>query len=131
MTTALPDRHEQPRSTRPGMVQDRVALVTGGTRGIGAAICRELADQGAHIAAGFWHDHEAAEKFLADDGTSLPGATPSDGCVLACRQLSIRRPALPLRQSASEKAARTVACETACGRALGYDTGPRISFRFT
>jgi len=27
------------------MVQDRVALVTGGTRGIGAAICRELADQ--------------------------------------------------------------------------------------
>ena len=50
-----------------------------------------------------------------------------DGAV----KLSIRRPALPLRQSAAEKAARTVACETACGRALGHGTGPRISFMFT
>jgi NAD(P)-dependent dehydrogenase (short-subunit alcohol dehydrogenase family) len=54
------------------MVQDRVALVTGGTRGIGAAICRELADQGGHIAAGFWHDHEAAEKFLTSTAADYP-----------------------------------------------------------
>ena len=54
------------------MVQGRVALVTGGTRGIGAAICHELADQGAEIAAGFWHDHEAAEKFLADTAAQHP-----------------------------------------------------------
>ena len=55
------------------MVQGRVALVTGGTRGIGAAICHELADQGAEIAAGFWHDHEAAEKFLADTAAGASG----------------------------------------------------------
>jgi acetoacetyl-CoA reductase/3-oxoacyl-[acyl-carrier protein] reductase len=63
---------EHPRSARPGPVQGRVALVTGGTRGIGAAICRELADQGANIAAGYWHGHEAAEKFLADTTAEYP-----------------------------------------------------------
>jgi NAD(P)-dependent dehydrogenase (short-subunit alcohol dehydrogenase family) len=49
-----------------GMVSQRVALVTGGTRGIGAAICHHLADAGADIAAGYWRHHEPAEKFLAE-----------------------------------------------------------------
>jgi acetoacetyl-CoA reductase/3-oxoacyl-[acyl-carrier protein] reductase len=49
----------------------RVAFVTGGTRGIGAAICRSLAEQGAAVAAGYSRDREGAEAFidkLRDEG---------------------------------------------------------------
>src|SRR5215510_15979108 len=44
-------------------LKGRVAFVTGGTRGIGAAICRSLASQGAVLAAGYAGNDEAAGKF--------------------------------------------------------------------
>ena len=46
----------------------RIALVTGGTRGIGAAISKQLRDDGCKVAANYAGNDEAAEKFSAETG---------------------------------------------------------------
>jgi acetoacetyl-CoA reductase len=46
----------------------RVALVTGGTRGIGEAICLALKDAGFNVVATYAGNEEAAQKFTADSG---------------------------------------------------------------
>ena len=54
----------QERTSRTGdKLSGRVAFVTGGTRGIGAAISRSMAAQGADVAAGYSGNDEAAERF--------------------------------------------------------------------
>ncbi len=52
-------------ASRPRL-HGRVAFVTGGTRGIGAAICQSLAEQGADVAAGYSRDRETADALLVE-----------------------------------------------------------------
>jgi 3-oxoacyl-[acyl-carrier protein] reductase len=48
------------------ILEDKVAIVTGGTKGIGRATCLLLADQGARVVANFSRDVEAAENLMSE-----------------------------------------------------------------
>jgi 3-oxoacyl-[acyl-carrier protein] reductase len=51
-----------------GSLDGKVALVTGGSRGIGAAISRELAEAGARVAVNYRAGQEAAETLAGEIG---------------------------------------------------------------
>jgi 3-oxoacyl-[acyl-carrier protein] reductase len=76
---------------RGDKLRGRVAFVTGGTRGIGAAISKSLANQGASVAAGYGRNTEQAQRFLAElsaagDGTEVSVHQGDVACGDDCRR---------------------------------------------
>jgi acetoacetyl-CoA reductase len=68
----------------------RVAIVTGGARGIGAAITTTLAGAGYHVAAGYSAHQEAAEEFtgkLISDGLSVSAHKGNVGVPGDCQRV--------------------------------------------
>jgi acetoacetyl-CoA reductase len=66
----------------------RVALVTGGTRGIGAAISKALKAAGYKVAASYAGNDAAAEKFKAETGIPVYkwDVSSFDACAGASRR---------------------------------------------
>jgi acetoacetyl-CoA reductase len=67
----------------------RVAVVTGGTRGIGAAISKALIAEGCKVAATYHGNDEAAAKFKAETGAHVYkwDAANYDACVAGLAQV--------------------------------------------
>jgi len=70
----------------------QVALVTGGIRGIGLAICQRLMNRGVKVAAGYSSNHEAARHFAgkyADQGATIHQGNigSNDDCCRVIREV--------------------------------------------
>ncbi|HEY8681472.1 MAG TPA: 3-oxoacyl-ACP reductase FabG [Candidatus Dormibacteraeota bacterium] len=70
---------------------DRVALVTGGGKGIGAAISRSLAAMGAHVHVNYRSDSAAAEKVAKEIGGVAVRCDVADGAAVEAMVKAIGR----------------------------------------
>jgi 3-oxoacyl-[acyl-carrier protein] reductase len=77
-------------SPTPKPIANKVAVVTGGSRGIGAAICERLATAGAHVIFTYSQSVEAANRVVEacqKDGGKATAANVDSGDVAAGQQL--------------------------------------------
>ena len=67
----------------------RVAVVTGGTRGIGEAVCKALQTAGYQVAANYGGNDEAAQKFKAATGIPVYkwDVSSFDACAAGVKQI--------------------------------------------
>ena len=65
----------------------QVALVTGGSRGIGLAICQALLEQGATIAAGYSRDEASANALVATAPDRISAHQGNIGAVADCQRV--------------------------------------------
>src|ERR1700752_3062232 len=72
--TGTPVEGGSARVDRPH--QGRVALITGGSRGIGQAVAVELARRGAHVVIGARTDQSETVQLVADAGREALALTP-------------------------------------------------------
>jgi NAD(P)-dependent dehydrogenase (short-subunit alcohol dehydrogenase family) len=82
--------HEAPLHQTTRSLEGRVALVTGGNRGIGAAICRRLGAGGATVAAGYGNNRDQAQAFaheLEQDGVEVSIHQGNIGSAEDCRRV--------------------------------------------
>ena len=93
MTTLITTDAPLSTAHAAGKLTGRVAFVTGGTRGIGAAISQSLARQGAAIAAGYAGNEVRAESFAEvfrakhlDDGVKVTLHRGNVGSGADCRR---------------------------------------------